>query len=85
MNELASEALTLGSIEENLVYDPMLNQQDGIYMVLQLVSNAFDSILFANNLVNDAVVSIFKMPIGATSAMPSDIPDDLWYEDEPFQ
>ena len=84
VNEVASEAVTLGGMDWDPVYDPMLVQWDKISTVLSSVSNPLDSLLFANALVNDATVSKFKMSMGATSALPPDISDDLWCEDEPM-
>ena len=52
--------------------------------MLSFVSNTLYPLLFANTLVNDAAVSKFKMSMGATNALPPDISDDLWCEDEPM-
>ena len=83
MCERASKALTLGSIEWDPMYDLMLVKQDEVVAVLSPVRNTLDSLLLANSLVNEAAVYKFNISVGATSALPSDIQDDLWLNHEP--
>ena len=82
MSEVASEAVTLGGINCDPVYDPIRVKKDIISDVLSSVSNTVDPLSSADALINDADVSKFKMSVGATSALPPDISVALWCENE---
>ena len=82
MNELAGEAVMLGSIDWDLVYYLMAVKEGRISGVLSSVRNTLNPLWFTNALVNDAAVSKFSISVGATSALPPYISYDLWCEDE---
>ena len=66
MSEVANEALKLGRIKWDQVYEPMPVKQDKISDVLSSMSSTLDPLSFINAPVNDTAVSKFKMSMGAT-------------------
>ena len=55
--------------------------QDEVMTKLSSVNAALDLILFADKVYNEAVLSKFKMSIGATRAIPPDETDNLWCDE----
>ena len=85
VSAVSMNAVKLNGIDKAYVYDSMPTQQDQVTGSLSFISAALDPFMFTNGLVNDVVVSNFKISVGATSAIPPDEPNNLWIDENRYQ